>query len=116
MDECALAFGLRRKREHNIGVSVKLTSSETAIANPDVKPNELMKRPTMPPMKPTGKNTASSESVVAITARPISLVPAMAASIGGIFFSSMNRYTFSSTIMASSITIPTIKVKASMVI
>ena len=57
----------------SIGVSVNETSSDTAMANADVKPNELMKRPTMPPMKPTGRNTASSESVVAITARPISL-------------------------------------------
>ena len=63
------------KREQSMGVSVKETSSETAMANAEVKPNELMNRPTMPPMKPTGRNTASSESVVAITARPISLVP-----------------------------------------
>ena len=69
--------GLRafRNREHSIGVNVKETSSDTAIAKADVKPNELMNRPTIPPMNPTGRNTASSESVVAITARPISSVP-----------------------------------------
>ena len=67
------------KREHSMGVSVKETSSETAIAKAEVKPNELMNRPTIPPMKPTGRNTASSDNVVAITARPISLVPWMAA-------------------------------------
>ena len=33
------------KREHSIGVRVKDTSSETAMANAEVKPNELMKRP-----------------------------------------------------------------------
>ncbi len=79
------------KREHSIGVRVNETSSDTAMANAEVKPNELMKRPTMPPMKPTGRNTASSDRVVAITARPISLVPWMAASNGGMFFSSMKR-------------------------
>jgi uncharacterized membrane protein YqhA len=53
--------------------------------------------------------------VVAITARPISLVPWIAAVNGGTFFSSMKRKIFSSTIMASSITMPTIRVSASMV-
>src|ERR1039457_4650208 len=41
------------KREQSIGVSVKETSRETAMAKAEVKPNELMKRPTMPPMNPT---------------------------------------------------------------
>ena len=50
-----------------------------------------MKRPTMPPMKPTGTKTAISDSVVAMTASPISLVPSIAASNGFIPFSSMNR-------------------------
>ena len=49
------------KRDESIGVSVKETSSETAMANADVRPNELMKRPTMPPMNPTGRKTASSD-------------------------------------------------------
>ena len=70
------------KREVSIGVSVNDTSSETAMANEAVNPNDDMKRPTMPPMKPMGRNTASSENVVAITARPISFVPSIAASIG----------------------------------
>src|ERR1019366_10052677 len=80
-DECAffpcLAGGFT-KREVSIGVRVKETRSETAMAKAEVKPKELMKRPTIPPMKPTGRNTASRESVVAITARPISLVPSTA--------------------------------------
>ena len=50
-----------------------------------------MKRPTMPLMKPTGTKIATSEKVVASTARPISLVAATAASIGGMPFSSMKR-------------------------
>ena len=74
-----------------MGVRVKETSSETAMAKADVKPNELMNRPTMPPMKPTGRKTASSERVVAMTARPISLVAWMAAWNGGMSFSSMKR-------------------------
>ena len=55
-------------------------------------------------------------SVVASTARPMSLVPSMAASTGGSFFSSMKRKMFSSTTMASSMTMPTTSVSASMVI
>ena len=35
----------------------------------------LRKRPGMPPMKATGRKTAMRDSVVAMTARPISLVP-----------------------------------------
>src|SRR5205085_11530376 len=66
-------------RADSIGVSVNDTSNDTAIANDAVNPNDDMKRPTMPPMKPTGKKTASSDSVVAITARPISRVPSIAA-------------------------------------
>jgi hypothetical protein len=50
-----------------------------------------MKRPTMPLMKPTGAKIATSENVVAVTARPISLVASTAASFGDIPFSSMKR-------------------------
>ena len=57
-----------------MGVSVKLTNSEMAIEAPIVRPKLRRKRPGMLFMKPTGKNTASSDSVVASTARPISLV------------------------------------------
>ena len=49
-------------------MSVNATSSETRIENAIVSPNEFMKRPTMPPMNATGRNTATSESVVAVTA------------------------------------------------
>ncbi len=74
-----------------IGVSVKLTNSDTITANAIVRPKLCMKRPTMPLMKPTGAKIATSESVVAITARPISCVASTAACSGGIPFSSMNR-------------------------
>jgi hypothetical protein len=42
-------------------------------------------------MNATGRNTAISDSVVASTASPISLVAWIAAGSGFIFFSSMNR-------------------------
>ena len=38
------------QRADSIGVSVKLTSSDTMIANAIVRPKLFMKRPTMPPM------------------------------------------------------------------
>ena len=66
-----------------IGVSVKLTSIDTRMANAIVMPKLFMNRPTMPPMKATGTKMATSDSVVASTARPISRVASMAASNGG---------------------------------
>ena len=96
-------------------MSVKATSSETAIAKAMVTPNEFMKRPTMPPMKATGRKTAISERLIARTARPISRVPSTAACMGGMSFSSMKRKMFSSTITASSMTMPTTRVSASSV-
>ena len=60
-------------RADSIGVSVKLTSSDTMIANAIVRPKLFMNRPTMPPMKATGTKIVTSDSVVASTARPISL-------------------------------------------
>jgi hypothetical protein len=70
-----LGLGLSHRAE-SIGVRVKDTSSDTPMAKLMVKPKDAMKRPTMPPMKATGRNTAMSDSVVASTARPISAWPA----------------------------------------
>jgi len=67
-------------------------------------------------MMAIGMKMMISDSVVASTARPISFVPMKAASIGGSLFSSMLRKMFSSTTMASSMTMPTISVRASIVI
>src|ERR1035438_10096877 len=94
LEECcpgAVGSGRLMKREQSIGVRGKETSRETAMAKAEVKPKELRKRPTMPPIKPTGRNTASRLKVVAMTASPISLVPLIVASNGGIFFSSIKR-------------------------
>ncbi len=66
-------------------------------------------------MKDTGTKMTTSERVVAMTASPMSAVAARAASKGPIRFSSTKRKMFSSTTMASSITMPTISTRASMV-
>ena len=62
------------QRDDSIGVSVKLTNSEMAMAAPIVRPKLRRNRPGMLFMKATGRKTARSDSVVANTARPISLV------------------------------------------
>jgi hypothetical protein len=67
------------------------------------------------PRNETGRNTITSDSVVASTARPISRVPSIAASRGERPFSSITRNTFSSSMIASSITTPTINTSASIV-
>ena len=85
------------------------------MAKAIVTPNEFMKRPTMPPMKATGRKTAISERLVASTARPISRVPSTAACTASMPFSSMKRKMFSSTTTASSMTMPTASVRASSV-
>ncbi len=76
-----------------------------------VIPNWWKKRPMMPPMKPTGKNTATMEKVVANTARPISAVPSSAASLWLLKRPSTLmpawRTIFSRTTIASSISKPT---------
>ena len=59
-----------------MGVSVKLTSMLTMIVAAIVMPNDFRNRPTMPSIMAIGKNTATSESVMASTARPISAVAA----------------------------------------
>ncbi len=82
------------------------------MANAMVTPKEFMKRPTMPPMKATGRKTAISDRLVASTASAISRVPSTAACLGGCCFSSMKRKMFSSTTTASSITMPTASVRA----
>ena len=98
-----------------IGVSVndtrRLTSTDTAA----VRPNWYRKRPEIEDMNDTGTKMTTREKVVAMTASPMSAVAARAASNGPIFFSSTKRKMFSSTTMASSMTMPTISTSASMV-
>ena len=66
-----------------MGVKVKLTSIDIRMAKAMVNPKLYKNRPTIPLMKATGTNMTTRESVVAITASPISLVAATAASTGG---------------------------------
>ena len=71
-----------------------------------VRPNSWKNLPMMPCMKPIGRNTATMDSVVASTARPISCVPSMAASYERLPIWAW-RTMFSRTTMASSISRPT---------
>ena len=66
-------------------------------------------------MKETGTKITTRLKVVAMTARPMSAVASRAASNGLTFFSSTYRKMFSSTTMASSMTMPTISTSASIV-
>ena len=91
MEECPAAFSTKSQRLDSMGVTVKATSSDTRMENAMVRPKLYMNRPTMPPMKATGRNTVTRDSVVARTARPISRVPWMAAATGDRPISSMCR-------------------------
>ena len=66
-------------------------------------------------MKDTGTKITTRLKVVARTASPMSAVAARAASKGRMPFSSTKRKMFSSTTMASSMTMPTMRTRASMV-
>ena len=94
---------------------MKLTKSDTAMLMLMVMPKLARNRPGMPATKAIGRKTAMSERVVASTAGPISRVPAIAASFGSRPSSSMCLKMFSSTTMASSMTMPTASASASRV-
>ena len=64
---------------HIIGVVVSETASETAIATESVTANSRNRRPTMPPIISSGMNTATSETLMLITVKPISRAPRSAA-------------------------------------
>ena len=73
--ESAAASESLRNRELSIGVSVKLTSIETRMANAIVQPNGLMNRLAYPFMNAIGRKITTSDSVVAMTASATSRVP-----------------------------------------
>ncbi len=79
----------------------RLTSTEVTTVSAKGRNHS----PATPPMKATGTNTATMEKVVAVTARPISAVPARAA-VTRSSPRSMWRTMFSRTTMASSISTP----------
>ena len=97
--------------EDNIGSSVKLTNIEISTAAAMVRPNSWKNLPMMPPMKPIGMNTATIDSVVASTARPISWVPSSEAWWGVLPIWTW-RTMFSRTTIASSISSPTHRLSA----
>jgi len=108
---CRMACGALRKRLHSIGVSVSETSPDTRIAAPIVTANSCISRPTTPPMKSTGMNTAASDSVIEMMVNAISFDPSRAAWSRDLPIS-MCRTMFSSMTMASSTTNPTERVSA----
>ena len=60
---------------HIIGVVVSETTSETPMATESVTANSRNSRPTMPPISRIGMNTATSETLIDSTVKPISLAP-----------------------------------------
>ena len=99
----------------SMGSSVKLTNIEIITAATMVMPNSWKNLPMMPSMKPIGKNTATMDSVVASTAKPISCVPSSEAFQAFLPICTW-RTMFSRTTMASSISKPTHSDKAISVI
>ena len=94
-----------------MGVVVSEIASEIRIATESTTANSRNSRPTMPPMARMGMNTAISDRLIAITVKPTSRAPAMAASKAG-SPASRRRAMFSSTTMASSTTKPVAMVSA----
>ena len=86
-------------------MSDSATSAENATQAASVKPNSRNSRPRSPGKNEIGTKTEISVIVVAITAKPISRVPVIAATSDG-SPSSVRRWTFSSTTIASSTTRP----------
>src|SRR5947207_2327690 len=106
---------MRRILAQSIGVSVSATKPEITTAPATAMPNSLNNRPAVPVRNASGVNTATSAIVVAMTANPISFVPRTAASSGDSCSSSWCRNAFSSTMIASSTTMPIAIVSASSV-
>ena len=99
----------------SIGVSVSATKPEMMTDPATAMPNSLKRRPVEPFRNASGVKTATSAMVVATTAKPISLLASSAACSGGLPNSSWCRYAFSSTMIASSTTMPMARVRASSV-
>jgi len=104
-----------RKREQSMGVSTMAMMRLKMTATATVMPKEKKNRPMRPCMKARGRKITTSDEVVATTASMISFVPSRAAWKALLPSSSMCRYTFSSTTMASSMTMPTASTRPSSV-
>ncbi len=77
-----------------------------------MKANSRKSEPVSPPVKPSGDSTAASVSVIAITGPVISFMPMIEAS-SGVSPSSIWRWMFSTTTIASSTTSPIASTMAS---
>ena len=71
-------MGLRNLAE-SMGVVVRETMSETKMAADRVTANSRKRRPTTPPIMRMGMKTATSETDMERTVKPISFEPTMAA-------------------------------------
>ena len=89
----------------SIGVSVSAARIDRIIMMLTIQPNCLNSTPAIPVTMVRGRNTARIVSVEAITERPTSFVPCIAACLGELPLS-MCVVMFSSTTIASSTTIP----------
>jgi len=96
---------------HIMGVVVSDRTSEITMAVESTTANSRNRRPTMPPIKRIGRNTAISERLMDRTVNEISFAPRSAASMGGTPCSRY-RLMFSRTTMASSTTNPVAIVSA----
>jgi hypothetical protein len=106
-----LSLSAVKRRAHIIGVRVSETITEMTIAMATVTANSWNNRPTMPPIRNRGMNTAISDIEIDRIVKPISPAPCRAASIG-VLPSSVCRTMFSIMTIASSTTKPTAIVSA----
>src|SRR5215469_4003647 len=103
---CFSSFlGGLRNLAHMVGVVVKETTSETAIATLKVTANSRNSRPTIPPIISKGMNTATSDVLMDTTVNPISAAPLKVACTTPIPCS-MYRVIFPRTTIAPSPTNP----------
>ena len=91
--------------EQRIGVTVIASTSESSTAAEIVMPNWKKKRPMIPLMNATGRKIATTATVAASAAKVISRAPSREASTL-LFPISVCRTIFSSTMIASSTTMP----------
>ncbi len=98
-------------RPQSIGVVVSEMTRESATVTASVIANSRNTRPTSPPIKRIGMNTAISALLIARTVKPTSCAPCSAACMRGMPASTC-RVMFSMTTIASSTTKPVATVSA----
>ena len=106
-----MSCGFVRNRLHIIGVRLIEMKPDTRMATLIVTANSCSSRPTTPPMKSTGMNTAMRARVIARIVNATSCEPSYAARMGDLPIS-MCRTMFSSITIVLSTTKPTESVSA----